>query len=358
LFCKLFEKGYYPFGMAMPNRGYFVENPYRYGFNGKETDNETGTQDYGMRIYDPKVGRFLSVDPLQKQYPWYTPYQFAGNTPIQAIDLDGLEEYSIHLKTYQDSKGETRFQIDRQEVDDGFWTSIGIAIRSGPNAKTNTSFIYKYNGQQIEILDPTKEKVLNFWRDVTPDNFEAIAKEQAWDRVKGVIIASTIDAATGAGRDYVNSKITSPKSSGSTPTQRTNAQATSANGGNTEAAAANNAAKPTITYEGKEYEVNATVPYKRPTNATNPAQRKAANQSGATCATCGTTEGPFVADHKTPLAIEHISTGTIDKKKMRSVDAVQSQCEGCSLDQSSKVRKASQQANQIIKKNQNGKSGK
>lgn len=28
---------------------------------------------------------------MTKEYPFYTPYQFAGNTPIQAIDLDGLE---------------------------------------------------------------------------------------------------------------------------------------------------------------------------------------------------------------------------------------------------------------------------
>lgn len=48
--------------------------------------------DYGFRIYDPRLGRFLSVDPLFKGYPWYTPYQFAGNMPIWAIDLDGLEE--------------------------------------------------------------------------------------------------------------------------------------------------------------------------------------------------------------------------------------------------------------------------
>ena len=36
--------------------------------------------------------RFLSVDPLSVDYPWYTPYQFAGNKPIWAIDLDGAEE--------------------------------------------------------------------------------------------------------------------------------------------------------------------------------------------------------------------------------------------------------------------------
>lgn len=48
-------------------------------------------QDYGMRIYDPRVGRFLSVDPLTKEYPELTPYQFASNRPIDGTDLDGLE---------------------------------------------------------------------------------------------------------------------------------------------------------------------------------------------------------------------------------------------------------------------------
>jgi hypothetical protein len=44
----------------------------------------------------------LSVDPLTKGYPFYTPYQFAGNNPIWAIDLDGLEErIVIHSDWYK-----------------------------------------------------------------------------------------------------------------------------------------------------------------------------------------------------------------------------------------------------------------
>lgn len=78
----------------MPGRQY-NSNQYRYGFNGKENDNEvkgTGNQqDYGLRIYDPRLGKFLSTDPLSKKYPFYSPYQFAGNTPIFASDLDGGE---------------------------------------------------------------------------------------------------------------------------------------------------------------------------------------------------------------------------------------------------------------------------
>ncbi|KEZ94298.1 RHS repeat-associated core domain-containing protein [Nonlabens ulvanivorans] len=84
--------------MLLNNRhGAVDSDAYRYGFNGKEKDDEVkggGAQyDYGFRIYDSRLGKFLSQDPLFRGYPFYTPYQFAGNRPIQAMDLDGLEEY-------------------------------------------------------------------------------------------------------------------------------------------------------------------------------------------------------------------------------------------------------------------------
>ena len=95
---------YFAFGYQIPMRGYKMDKPYRYGFNGKENDNDVkvdfdgneipgAQQDYGMRIYDPRVGRFLSADPLGKKYPELTPYQFASNSPIKFIDLDGAESY-------------------------------------------------------------------------------------------------------------------------------------------------------------------------------------------------------------------------------------------------------------------------
>ena len=84
--------------MQLPERTYEGEG-YRYGFNGKEMDNEVsgnGNQyDYGFRIYNPRLGRFLSKDPLFKNYAMLTPYQFASNTPIQAIDIDGLEAITV-----------------------------------------------------------------------------------------------------------------------------------------------------------------------------------------------------------------------------------------------------------------------
>jgi RHS repeat-associated protein len=102
----LTAQDYYAFGMMMPGRTYSNAGAkYKYGFNGKENDNEVkgdgNQQDYGMRIYDPRLGRFLSVDPLYKEYPWYTPYQFAGNKPIQSVDVDGAEENSPSTYVYK-----------------------------------------------------------------------------------------------------------------------------------------------------------------------------------------------------------------------------------------------------------------
>ena len=91
------RRDYYPFGMEMPGRRWRVtgEGAGRFGYNGKENDNEVkgegNQQDYGFRIYDPRVARFLSVDPLTRTYPSWSPYPFAMNRPIDGIDIDGKE---------------------------------------------------------------------------------------------------------------------------------------------------------------------------------------------------------------------------------------------------------------------------
>lgn len=88
------SQDYYPFGLEMPDRGFTSSDMYRYSFNGKEDDREAGEgyQDYGAREYDKTTGRFISFDPLFRNFPWNSPYSFAENCPIQAIDLDGLEK--------------------------------------------------------------------------------------------------------------------------------------------------------------------------------------------------------------------------------------------------------------------------
>ncbi len=85
---------YHPFGTTSYRNGRTETEVSlkRYKYVGKERDEETGLYFYGARYYAAWICRFVSVDPLQREYPHYTPYQYAGNKPISYIDLDGLEE--------------------------------------------------------------------------------------------------------------------------------------------------------------------------------------------------------------------------------------------------------------------------
>jgi len=64
-----------------------------YKFNGKELDCESGYYYYGARYYDPKVGRFLGVDPIAGDFPHLSSYNYAENSPVTYIDLHGLQKY-------------------------------------------------------------------------------------------------------------------------------------------------------------------------------------------------------------------------------------------------------------------------
>jgi len=83
----------------MPGRS-FNSGEYRYGFNGMEKDDElkgiTGSSyDFGARMYDPRVGRWLSGDPKQHKYPFDSPFMFTGNNPIIMVDPNGEEKVVV-----------------------------------------------------------------------------------------------------------------------------------------------------------------------------------------------------------------------------------------------------------------------
>jgi RHS repeat-associated protein len=82
---------YFPFGET--SFGSFGKKRYRYV--GKEKDEYSGLYYYGARYYSAWTCRFISTDPLFRDYAFYTPYQYAGNKPIIAIDIDGLEDAQV-----------------------------------------------------------------------------------------------------------------------------------------------------------------------------------------------------------------------------------------------------------------------
>ncbi|GAB4376921.1 MAG: hypothetical protein Kow0075_04660 [Salibacteraceae bacterium] len=82
---------------AYVNHHTFVDQPsYRFGFNGMERDDEVkgsgNSYDFGARIYDTRVGRWLSRDPLANKTADWSPYRFAFDNPIKYADGDGQFE--------------------------------------------------------------------------------------------------------------------------------------------------------------------------------------------------------------------------------------------------------------------------
>ena len=102
----LFYKGshlktvHFFFAVAYPRHFQNRVDSYRYGFNGMEKDDEVkgngNSYTTQFRQYDPRIGRWMSVDALTDKFPELSPYQFADNTPLWATDIDGLEAFFIH----------------------------------------------------------------------------------------------------------------------------------------------------------------------------------------------------------------------------------------------------------------------
>ena len=112
------------FGSPMPARQWSNPNSqYKFGFNCKEKDNEInvdgGNYDFGARIYDSRLGRFLSLDPKMQIYPFLSPYLFAANAVTTHIDINGMEprdrvkSANTHVgKAYKQEEGSLRTGTD------------------------------------------------------------------------------------------------------------------------------------------------------------------------------------------------------------------------------------------------------
>lgn len=56
--------------------------------------------DFGARMYDPRIGRWLALDEKSNKYPGWSPYNFSLNSPIGVMDPDGDEKIVISGAQY------------------------------------------------------------------------------------------------------------------------------------------------------------------------------------------------------------------------------------------------------------------
>jgi RHS repeat-associated protein len=134
---------YSPFGVGLYERSWSAPE-YRYGFNGKEKDDEFSGEgnsyDFGARIYDGRLGRWLSVDPLYSKYPNFSPYCYTANAPILFIDHEGKD---IAIKDPDTGKIYT-------------WTPGDVPPANGWVAETYKTLQYLYDnggGMAMNVMD-------------------------------------------------------------------------------------------------------------------------------------------------------------------------------------------------------------
>jgi RHS repeat-associated protein len=125
------QQFYQPYGLDDPT-GSFENELDDHKFTGQEEDTETGLYNYGARLYDPALGRFISPDPVTG----LNKYAYCLNNPVNAIDPTGnlTELYELYDGSYlildHETGGEFTFpslQLAAEfwgqwQVDLGIWT--------------------------------------------------------------------------------------------------------------------------------------------------------------------------------------------------------------------------------------------
>ncbi|MFN4908426.1 MAG: RHS repeat domain-containing protein [Bacteroidota bacterium] len=80
------SSSYHPYGTERTSTG----SGARTSYIGREHDKETDLGFYGVRLYEPEYGRFLSTDVLWGAQLSLQPYHYAINNPVNAADASGL----------------------------------------------------------------------------------------------------------------------------------------------------------------------------------------------------------------------------------------------------------------------------
>jgi RHS repeat-associated protein len=127
--------------MLVPNR-HGQSDSYRYGFQGQEKDDEIkgegNSLNYTFRMHDPRIGRFFAADPLEKSFPWNSPYAFSENRLMDAVELEGKEAYFIH-GTMSDNSRWINNNDNKQRTE-----NTNQLLRLTPNSTYNATFEWGY----------------------------------------------------------------------------------------------------------------------------------------------------------------------------------------------------------------------
>ena len=134
---------------------------YRFGFNGQEQDKELkgngNSLNFKFRMYDSRVGRFYGIDPIARQYPFITPYNFAENDVIRAIDLWGLQKLIVDGIEW--TRASTKLEISIAESD-FYLKRRSVAKKIGVHKYGSTNISSVAGRTALNIAGPKENKIL------------------------------------------------------------------------------------------------------------------------------------------------------------------------------------------------------
>jgi len=156
---------YEPYGSALPYRGFEAsktENKYQFGFNGMEKDNEVGEGDYDFdaRMYNSRIGRFFTIDPLTMMFSSFSPYVFAANCPIKLVDWHGLGPGDL-FNTIEMAVGDFGLNYNDNSIVNGVEYATTI-YQVNQNGVIYYSYLQPNKGTKDHcnfLLDPTYKTV-------------------------------------------------------------------------------------------------------------------------------------------------------------------------------------------------------
>ncbi len=86
------KNDYYAYGERVADSTMQTTSINRWRYNAKEEQDSIASipyLDYGARLYDPVIGRWMQQDPMAAKYPHLSPYNFCGDNPVNFVDPDG-----------------------------------------------------------------------------------------------------------------------------------------------------------------------------------------------------------------------------------------------------------------------------
>ena len=89
------QNDFYPYGMRHANISLIATLSNRWRFSAKEIQTTAGINllDFGARLYDDRICRWTSQDPLAAKYPAFSPYAYCAGDPVGVMDNDGAKLY-------------------------------------------------------------------------------------------------------------------------------------------------------------------------------------------------------------------------------------------------------------------------